>query len=71
MGYNWNIQCPKCGTLVEVEEVNISMPYKTAETAECPICGETIMRCNSRGDLESRVISTENTKDEYKSRVEK
>ena len=53
MSYYREIKCPKCGTLVGIKEVNVIMPYKTVETAECPVCGETIFRHNSRGDFES------------------
>ncbi len=61
MSYYREIKCQKCGTLVGIKEVNVIMPYKTIETAECPVCGETIFRHNSRGDFESEIISTENT----------
>ena len=52
-----------------IREVNITMPFKTEETAECPICGETIFKRNSRGDFESEVISTEETIEPYKSKI--
>ena len=71
MGYYREIQCHQCGTLVGIMEVNISMPYRTEETAECPICGVTIFKHNSRGDFESEVISTENTLEPYKSKITK
>ena len=67
MSYYREIKCPKCGTLVGIKEVNVIMPYKTVETAECPVCGETIFTHNSRGDFESEIISTENTIEPYKS----
>lgn len=69
MSYYREIKCPKCGTLVGIKEVNVIMPYKTVETAECPVCGETIFRHNSRGDFESEIISTENTIEPYKSEI--
>ena len=62
------VKCEKCHTLVEVLEVNVFMPYKTTETAECPVCGEIIYKRNSRGDFESRVISLEETLEPYKSK---
>lgn len=71
MGYYREIKCQKCGTLVGIKEINVIMPYKTIETAECPICGETIFRHNSRGDFESEIISTENTIEAYKSKISK
>ncbi len=69
MGYYREIKCHRCGTLVGIREVNITMPCKTEETAECPICGETIFKRNSRGDFESEVISTEETIEPYKSKI--
>ena len=69
MGYCREIKCHRCGTLVGIREVNITMPYKTEETAECPICGETIFKRNSRGDFESEVISTEETIEPYKLKI--
>lgn len=61
MTYYREIKCQKCGTLVGIKEVNVIIPYKTVETAECPVCGETIFRHNGRGDFESEIISNENT----------
>lgn len=61
MTYYREIKCQKCGTLVGIKEVNVIIPYKTVETAECSVCGETIFRHNSRGDFESEIISNENT----------
>ena len=45
------------------------MPYKTEETAECPICGETIFKHNSSSDFESEVTTIENTIETYRSRI--
>lgn len=69
MGYYREIMCERCHTLVGIREVNVMMPYKTEETAECPVCGETIFKHNSRGDFESETISTEDTVEPYKSRL--
>lgn len=69
MGYYREIQCDNCHTLVGIREVNVMMPYKTEETAECPVCGETIFKHNSRGDFESEIISTEDTVEPYKSQM--
>lgn len=69
MSYYREITCEKCGTLVGIKEVNVIMPYKTEETAECPVCGETIFKKNSRGDFESEIISTEKTIESYKSNL--
>lgn len=71
MGYYREIQCHQCGTLVGIKEVNITMPYRTEETVECPIYGMTIFRHNSRGDFKSEVISTENTLEPYKLKISK
>lgn len=69
MGYYKEIMCERCHTLVGIREVNVMMPYKTEETAECPVCDETIFKHNSRGDFESEIISTEDTVEPYKSRL--
>lgn len=69
MGYYREIKCDKCHTLVGIREVNVMMPYKTEETAECPVCGETIFKHNSRGDFESEIISAEDTVEPYKSEL--
>lgn len=69
MGYYREIKCDKCHTLVGIREVNVMMPYKTEETAECPVCGETIFKHNSRGDFESEIISIEDTIEPYKTRL--
>lgn len=69
MGYYREIKCDKCHTLVGIREVNVMMPYKTEETAECPVCGETIFKHNSRGDFESEIISTVDTVEPYKSKL--
>lgn len=69
MTYYRELKCDKCNTLVGIKEVDVCMPYKTMEMAECPICGETIFQHNSRGDFESEVISTEETIDPYKSKI--
>jgi hypothetical protein len=45
------------------------MPYKTEETAECPICGITIFKHNSRGEFKTEVISIENTIEPYKAKI--
>lgn len=68
MSYYREIQCFNCKTLVGIKEVNVYMPYKTLETAECPICGETIFRHNSRGDFEPEIISTKETIEPYKTK---
>lgn len=69
MSYYKEIQCQQCGTLIGINEINIMMPYKTVETAECPVCGTIIYKHNSRGDFESEVISTENTIEPYRSKI--
>lgn len=51
------LTCPKCGARLSIREVNVNMPYKTHETAECPKCGVTVYERNSRGDLEAVEIN--------------
>lgn len=51
MSYYREILCFNCKTLVGIKEVDVNMPYKTIETAECPVCGEIIFSHNSRGDF--------------------
>ena len=69
MSFLREIKCENCGTLVGIREVDVFMPYKTEETAECPVCGKTIFRKNSRGDFEAEVVSTDDTKEPYKSQI--
>ena len=69
MSYYRELKCDKCGTLVGIKEINVMMPYKTEETAECPVCGKTIFKHNSRGDFESEIISTEKTVESFKSKL--
>lgn len=69
MSYYREIKCDKCDTLVGIKEINVMMPYKTEETAECPVCGKTIFKHNSRGDFESEIISTEKTVEPFKSKL--
>ena len=60
-------KCEVCGTLVGVSETKQYMPYRSEETAECPVCGTMVYHHNSRGDFESKVVSLDETKEPYKS----
>ena len=64
--YSEEIKCPKCGTLVKVDITNGVWPERCTETAECPVCGETICRKNITGDMESSIIALEDTIEPYK-----
>ena len=44
-------KCEVCGTLVGISESKQYMPYRTEETAECPVCGTMVYHHNSRGDF--------------------
>jgi len=62
------IKCSKCHTLVGVSETKPYLPYKTMETSECPVFGETICRHNSMADFEAEAVSVEGTTEPYKSK---
>lgn len=66
MSNYFETKCTVCGTLVGVSESKQYMPYRTEETAECPVCGNTVYRHNSRGDFESTVVSLAETIEPYK-----
>ena len=42
------------------------MPYRTEETAECPVCGNCVYKHNTRGDIEVEIISLADTDEKYK-----
>lgn len=74
MNYYRTLECPKCHTSLGIRLVDCGakLPYNSTETAECPICNETVFRHNTRGeDLMAEVISMENTLEPYKSSFKK
>ena len=60
------IKCEKCQTLLCVIETKGYMPYRTEETAECPVCGNCVYKHNTRGDIEVEIISLADTDEKYK-----
>ena len=41
-------------------------PARSIETADCPVCGKEVLRKNITGDIETKVESLVDTKDQYK-----
>ncbi len=58
--------CPICKTKVRIDVTCGIYPIRSHETAECPICGNTVYESNITGDMDSSVDSTEETLEEYK-----
>ncbi len=74
MNYYRTLTCPKCHTNLGIKlvDIGVRLPYKSSETAECPVCNENIFKHNTRGeDLEAEIISMDNTIEPYKSSYEK
>lgn len=41
-------------------------PARSSETADCSVCGKEVLRKNITGDIETKVESLVDTKDQYK-----
>ena len=60
------VKCPVCGTLVHVSISYGIWPCRSEETADCPVCGKELFRKNITGDIETKVISLDDTIEPYK-----
>lgn len=56
-----DIKCPVCGTLVHVTISYGKWPWRSEETADCPVCGKELLRKNITGDIETKVKSLDDT----------
>lgn len=61
-----HIKCPVCNTDLWVKISYEICPARSIETADCPVCGKEVLRKNITGDIETKVESLANTKDQYK-----
>lgn len=61
-----HIKCPVCNTDLWVKISYGICPARSIETADCPVCGKEVLRKNITGDIETKVESLANTKDQYK-----
>ena len=58
--------CPKCGTLVRIDEVGEKNPAKTYDFYYCPVCGISIGQKNTLYFFKEAVESLDNSKEPYK-----
>ena len=61
-----HVTCPVCNTDLLVKISYGIYPSRSIETADCPVCGEEVLRKNITGDIETNVESLTNTKEQYK-----
>ena len=61
-----HIKCPVCNTDLWVKNSYGIYPARNIETADCPVCGKEVLRKNITGDIETKVESLADTKDQYK-----
>ena len=61
-----HVTCPVCNTDLLVKSSYGIYPARSIETADCPVCGEEVLRKNITGDIGTEVESLANTKDQYK-----
>lgn len=64
-------QCPFCHTDVTVTITYGVYPYKTLETADCPVCGNELFHKNITGDIDTEILSLEHTIEPYKTEYSK
>lgn len=61
-----HVTCPVCNTDLLVNISYRVYPARSIETANCPVCGNEVLRKNITGDIITKVESLANTKDQYK-----
>ena len=61
-----HVMCPVCNTDLLVKISYGIYPARSIETADCPVCGKDVLRKNITGDIETKVESIANTKEQYK-----
>lgn len=67
MRHNKTTECPNCKTVYEVREEGTRFPWIEREEYHCPVCGELGGTMKTHFNLEEKVISLENTIEDYKS----
>lgn len=50
------MKCPKCGALVKITITYGVDPYRSRETAECPVCDTELYHENITGDMDVTLI---------------
>lgn len=66
MYYMLHVTCSVCNTDLLVNISYGVYPARSIETADCPVCGNEVLRKNITGDIITKVESLANTKDQYK-----
>lgn len=62
MGWNYQTECEKCGTKLQVVERSMNVPGgKEKEQALCPKCGNVVAEHMTSGFIDARLIEGEST----------